>query len=182
MRMLVNSLVALCALALGGLLYLKSAGEADEAERAERAIQAIREVEQTLYYKAAVERVPTNSRGWPLTIDPAWFKTGLPRNPLLSNEHPWLEVASNAEAGLKNPTVRLAVSPALAGIWYNPYQGVVRARVPVQISDVKSTALYNLVNGTDLSSILMPETPSEINAAEAGPQAQVFALPLPDSN
>ncbi len=161
MRMLVNVVVALCFLSLAGMLWLRWSGEAIEAARASGAIRSVREIEQALYYRAATERERSNSRGWPLTIDPTWFKDGLPRNTLLSNEHPWLEVASQAEAGLKHPPERLATSPKLAGLWYNPYQGVVRARVPVQISDARSTALYNYVNGCELGSVLSLEKPSE---------------------
>lgn len=167
MRMLVNAIVGLCVIALLGVIWSKSSREQDEVTRAAGAASAIRTIHQVLSYQAAFDKAPSNSRGWPITIDPAWFEGDPPRNPMVSGEHPWIEIASPAEAGLLHPQVRLAVSPTLAGLWYNPYQGVVRARVPVMISDAKSVALYNQVNGTTLASIFQKEIP--------------LVVPMPDS-
>lgn len=156
MRVLVNILAGLCVLVLAGALWIKVAREAEETRRVSDTAAAMRQIERTIRYKVEYEALAANPRGWPMTIDRGWFDN-LPRSALVGPEHPWLEIASPAEAPLKNPPVRLAVSPVLAGLWYNPYQGVLRARVPVQVNDSRSAALYNAVNGTDLRSILEPE-------------------------
>ncbi len=167
MRMLVNTIVGLCVAALLAVVWAKSSREQDEVARASGAASAIRNIQQVLSYQAAYDKAPSNSRGWPITIDPAWFGGDVPRNPLVTAQHPWIEIAPPSDAGLLHPAVRLAVSPALAGLWYNPYQGVVRARVPVMISDAKSVALYNQVNGTTLATIFQKEIP--------------LVVPMPDS-
>lgn len=167
MRMLVNIAAALCVVAVVVPIWMQDAREAEERTRAAETVRAVRHIEQTLRAKVAFSGVTANVRGWPETIDARWFSdpsggTGsdaMPRNALVPSEHPWIEIAPPEEAGLKHPPVRLAVSPTLAGLWYNPYQGVVRARVPVQVSDAKSVALYNQINGTGLYSIFAQETP-----------------------
>ncbi|MGD9688692.1 MAG: hypothetical protein AB7K52_02975 [Phycisphaerales bacterium] len=158
MRTIANILAAACFMVLVGLLWSKSARETTEARQIEETISAIREIERTVRYKVEFEQLAANSRGWPETIDPAWFEE-IPRSRMLPPEHPWLEIAPVEHAAMRNPPVRLAVSSTLAGLWYNPYQGVIRARIPVQISDARSVALYNLINGTSLRSILEPESP-----------------------
>jgi len=92
-----------------------------------------------------------------VTIDPAWFQEAAPGNPLLDEDRPWVEVAGTSQADLLHPPVRMAVEKSIAAFWYNPYQGVVRARVPVMVSDDKATELYNRVNGTGMSSIFVRE-------------------------
>jgi hypothetical protein len=53
--------------------------------------------------------------------------------------------------------------------WYNPYQGVIRTRVPAMISDQRSLDLYNRLNRCTLQSIFPTEadspTPPESGAA-----------------
>jgi hypothetical protein len=41
----------------------------------------------------------------------------------------------------------------MAAFWYNPYQGILRARVPVMISDEESLSVYNRINSSSLTSI-----------------------------
>jgi hypothetical protein len=47
----------------------------------------------------------------------------------------------------------MAFDRSIAAFWYNPANGVVRARVPVTISDQRATELYNRINGVFLTSI-----------------------------
>lgn len=84
----------------------------------------------------------------------------------MTPDRPWLEVAPAADADLLHPRVRVTIDEGLAAFWYNPFQGVVRARVPVLVSDTDATALYNRVNGTSLSSIFETETPRRTEAGE----------------
>jgi len=91
-------------------------------------------------------------RKWPSTIDPNWFEEP-PRNTLLSPDRPWVEVAPPEHAELTDPVMRIALGTDLASFWYNPYQGVIRARVPVTINDRQALTLYNHVNRTSLTSL-----------------------------
>lgn len=116
---------------------------------------------QTLSYRAASNQTEVNVRGWPVTVDPTWFGADPPRNPLVSADRPWLEVATPGEAAFMDPPVRIAIDNSVASFWYNPYQGVVRARVPIVISDRKALELYNSVNGTRLDSIYCKDLPKE---------------------
>ena len=54
---------------------------------------------------------------------------------------------------LTHPFIRCDVSGAAAEFWYNPYLGIVRARVPYLRSDRETLALYNDVNDCELSSL-----------------------------
>ena len=158
MRLLINALYACCLLILIAALYLSAQDTAREVKLSEATRDAVHSIDQIIKYRATVmvgvADATLNERGYPTTVDVAWFKDGVPRNPLVGPPHPWLEIAGESEAALQHPPVRLAVSDSLAQFWYNPYQGVVRARVPVMISDAKSTALYNKVNATNLAGIL----------------------------
>jgi hypothetical protein len=161
MRRLANILALACLGLLVVALWMAGQDRALEAFSTVRTVSAVRHIEQVIKFKGTVQTVSTNQRGWPVTVDPVWFENDPPRNPLLSTEHPWLEVAGPEQAAFQHPPVRLAVNTQLAGFWYNPYQGVVRARVPVMVSDQRATALYNRVNGTNLHSILEVEQPKD---------------------
>ncbi len=96
-----------------------------------------------------------NGRGWPTTIDPAWFGHDLPRNLLVDSSVPWLEVAADDELEQDHPTTRLVTSRADAAFWYNPARGVVRARVGAMVSDERALEAYNRVNGSALRSLFI---------------------------
>lgn len=128
-----------------------------ELDAIESTANETRRLESEIQYRAATKSVPLNSRGFPLTVDPKWFDRGAPDNALLTGDRPWLDVAPPSQAGLMHPPIRMTVNKDIAAFWYNPYQGVVRARVPVSVSDEAATALYNRVNETSLISIFWLE-------------------------
>ena len=146
------------------------------------AIDQKRRIEQVVGYRAAAKSGDLNPRGWPVTIDPSWFDDAPPINPLLDADRPWIEIASAADAGLLNPPIRVAIDPTMAMFWYNPYQGVVRARVPVMVNDEIATQTYNQVNGATLGSIFDHETPIEPPKprADAAPGASPPSAEAPD--
>ncbi|MGQ0627321.1 MAG: hypothetical protein ACT4PL_04375 [Phycisphaerales bacterium] len=154
MRLIINLLCLACVLALGVTLSITLGRTAHETLSGEAAREAVREVERVIRRKGTLGEADLNERGYPVTVDVRWFKDGAPMNPLVSGTHPWLEIAGESEAALQHPPVRLAVSESLATFWYNPYQGIVRARVPVMVSDAQSTMLYNRVNSSALAGIL----------------------------
>jgi hypothetical protein len=71
----------------------------------------------------------------------------------VSPERPWIDLAAPDESELEHPVLKMTAGSGLAGFWYNPHLGVIRARVPVMVSDAESLELYNRVNGTRLASI-----------------------------
>ncbi|MBC7835588.1 MAG: hypothetical protein H7Y88_10890 [Phycisphaerales bacterium] len=157
MRWLLDILAVLTLLGLlaGAVLYQREKLRREAV--LERAATDVRRLELEVKFRAVTKAVPLNDAGWPLTIDPAWFGTEAPRNSLLPGERAWMEVAADAQAGLQHPPVRMAVHGDEAAFWYNPRQGVVRARVPSMVSDAQATETYNRVNGTGLRSIFEKE-------------------------
>lgn len=128
----------------------------------------VRRFEQTIKLHAATEKTDVNARGWPIWIDPTWFEGSPPRNTLLTPDRPWVEVATPEQSNLQHPPVRVAIHKDTAGFWYNPYQGVVRARVPQEMSDEQTLELYNAVNGADLESIFADLGSGELPIAPVG--------------
>ncbi len=142
----------------------------------------VREFEQMIKLRAATKDVELNGRGWPLTIDPGWFKGDAPRNPLLSPDRDWVEIAPPGDAHLCDPRIRIALDERFASFWYNPYQGIVRARVPMKINDSMTLELYNTVNGTALPSIFrVIGEPDPTDRPLAPESAPADAVNLPDA-
>jgi len=150
----------------GGYLYMERDKKSQEAI-VSRAGTDLRRMELEVKYRAASKSADLNARGWPVTIDPTWFEGEAPDNPLVDNDRPWVEVAGTSQAELTNPPVRMTVDKSLASFWYNPYQGVVRARVPVMVNDEQATQLYNRINGTMMASIFSREIPPPSMAKKA---------------
>jgi hypothetical protein len=125
-------------------------------------------LEREVRFRAATKSAPLNYRGWPVTVDPAWFdRDPAPMNLVAGNGHPWVEVAKEDEAGLLHPVQRMTIEPSTAAFWYNPYQGVVRARVSVQVNDQAATDLYNSVNQANLPTISWVEKPMDVPKPKA---------------
>lgn len=161
-RWLADIAALVIVLALGSGLLLFERARRDREATIQRVTADARRLELELKYRAASKSVELNPRGWPVTVDPKWFDADPPINSLLSPHRPWVEVASPDEAGLMHPRVRMAVDESYAAFWYNPYQGVVRARVPVMVNDDQATELYNRVNGTTINSIFFEERPQPL--------------------
>jgi hypothetical protein len=112
-----------------------------------------------LKVQATTRGVAVNGRGWPNTIEGAWFEDHPPLNHLLSGDRPWVELAPAEDADRDHPADPVAFDidgHREASFWYNPYRGVVRARVAPQINEEATLALYNRVNGVFLTT-LAPE-------------------------
>lgn len=153
LRWLVN-LLALTCVAAGVVWFVTYDNQrAAEQHSAGETARNVRLIEQMIKFRATQAGVELNERGFPTTVAPQWFEQGVPVNTLLPASHPWLEIASEEEADLTQPTVRQAVDVKVAGFWYNPHKGLVRARVPVMLSDSAATEIYNRINGTSIKSI-----------------------------
>ncbi|MGE3109747.1 MAG: hypothetical protein AB7G11_06745 [Phycisphaerales bacterium] len=172
MRWVIDLLTLVIAVAmLAGLVWFHRQ-EDDQELAIKQTLAARNRLELEIRYRSISRTAELNARGWPNTVDPNWFETDPPRNPLISAECPWVEVASLDDAGLQNPTVRMTLDGTLAGFWYNPYLGILRARVPVMLSDQDAVELYNRINSTRLSSIFQDSSAHEDTATTALVQAQ----------
>ncbi|MBN4052725.1 hypothetical protein JYU07_00420 [Roseiflexus sp. AH-315-K22] len=150
---------------VGAMLYFNLSGP-DLDEQATFVRGEVRRFEQEVKIRAATEYGTQTGRNWPMTIDPGWFKVP-PQNTLVSNDRPWVEIAPPEHADLTDPVARLTMDRTLASFWYNPYQGVIRARVPLGANDEEALALYNRVNATRLTTLYAaPPKPIEPEFSE----------------
>lgn len=138
--------------AVGAYLYHRAAVEREHL-LVDGTRNAVIDIAQRVRYLKATDRIELNEFGWPEVIDPKWFKGEPPRNTMLPARHPWLEVASTLDSALDHPVQRVAINERLAGLWYNPAKGIIRARVPQTVSDEKAIELYNRINGAVISEL-----------------------------
>ena len=160
MRLFIDTLMALMLIALlGGLVWMKRDDQTQQAHR-EIARTEVRRFQQQIALQSALASVTdeqaAHKRGYPPTVDPAWFTDSLPENPLLDDSHPWVEVAGPNEKDFTHPLQRVATSSSTAKFWYNPNNGVIRARVPLAISDAAALETYCFVNDCQLSDLFAP--------------------------
>ncbi|HEX6873764.1 MAG TPA: hypothetical protein VF163_21905, partial [Micromonosporaceae bacterium] len=149
------------AVGLTAMLAWHFSGEFKREKEVQTVQEGLRRFDQMLAMRAAAKDTPMTGRGWPQTMDATWFGTDPPRNVLVTPDRPWIEIALPSESHLKHPNVRVVADRRTAGFWYNPYQGVLRARVPYEISDERALEMYNQVNGTSVSSIYGTELARE---------------------
>lgn len=141
-------------LAMVGAVTVQRARGREQAEFNRVAAELNRLALEISYRSVTGQSVERNDLGWPTTVKPEWFEEGqAPRNFMADPAAPWLEVAGPEERNLDHPRLRMLVSEQIAGFWYNPARGVVRARVPVMVSDSAALELYNRLNGSSLASI-----------------------------
>jgi type II secretory pathway pseudopilin PulG len=153
MRRIVDVLLGLLLVTiLGGAVMLVRQDRTESALQ-DTARQERRRFQQQVSLQSALERTELNERGFPTTIDPVWFNSDLPSNPLLGKSHPWVEVAPPGDRDRAHPRDIVAMDHNTALFWYNPQLGVIRARVPAGVSDGATVELYNYVNEADLTSL-----------------------------
>lgn len=167
MRLLIDSLVAVMLAGLLASIILSDRAAEEETKDVEVATVDLHRLQREIYLQAALAEVPLSEHGFPITVDPEWFQGGLPRNPLLGPDHPWLEVADASQQNFKHPHDRMAADRLTAKFWYNPYQGIVRARVSSTLSENEALALYNQVNGCSLPNLFVDEPATETLAMQA---------------
>ncbi|MEO1008805.1 MAG: hypothetical protein AAFX79_09565 [Planctomycetota bacterium] len=156
MRRIVDALaMGLCVVVL--VLALVGWARTDTtATRSAQTLLALDRFHTVLKLQANTPGVEVNGRGWPITVEAWWFGKEPPRNQLLSGDRPWVEIAPIEHADRMHPDDPVAfdedgVKPA--SFWYNPYRGVVRARVAPQINAEATLLLYNEVNDVALVSL-----------------------------
>jgi type II secretory pathway pseudopilin PulG len=148
--------IAMIVVLIAGSLLAIGLGRS-QADARERTLSvtttAVSRMNREIRVQSAMGGAELNGRGWPITIDPAWFGRDLPRNLLVDPTIPWLEVASDSELELDHPATRLVTSRADAAFWYNPAKGIVRGRVGAFVSDAQALDAYNRINGSALRSL-----------------------------
>jgi hypothetical protein len=151
MRLVVDALVAI--MLVGILAGIVASNRAQSGQVAHE--DFVRQEVHRFQREIALQRALKPAAGlevnqYPETIDPAWFGDNLPKNPLLPPAHPWVEVAGPSQRLLLDPPDPATADPKVARFWYNPRLGIVRARVPIGMSDDDMLGLYNAINSTGL--------------------------------
>ena len=149
MRLLVDTVIALILVAILGAVLWTQRLDQQRLEQVALVQQAMAALESQALYRAAIGEVHATSAGFAHHLSPAWFDH-LPQNPLVDHrEVPWVDSHEDVGPDRLNPRHIVADSHH-AGFWYNPYRGLIRARVPMQLTWASTVELYNLVNGTTL--------------------------------
>ncbi|MBM4105534.1 MAG: hypothetical protein FJ257_04465 [Phycisphaerae bacterium] len=147
-------LLDLIALGVVVLILLGMVMSINHGKRREQAIEAARlsveRIQAEVNLLRALGSVETNDRGHPAGVDPSWFDGELPMNPLLPAGQRWMDLAKPGETLRRHPRAWEVEEGDEAMFWYNPVQGVVRARVPRQATPEETRRLYAEVNGLEL--------------------------------
>lgn len=169
MRLLIDSLIAVMLIGiLAGVLLHHRAGQ-QAAARVQQACEALARLhEQVVYHAALTGEVGDPS--FPNRVDRAWFPDGVPVNALAGASRPWIDSAPQGDKG-QHPPDPVLDRPNQAGFWYNPASGIVRARVPRQITGQDTLDLYNHVNATAL-----PRLPGDDDPARTPVAPQPIAI------
>lgn len=102
--------------------------------------------------RAAVEEYRAIYGGVPSSIEGSLFYGGkVPRNPYVTSGDPTVVQVVAAGADVTEPTIKTV--DAKQAFWYNKDNGEFRARVRDQGATGRTLALYNEVNGTEVSAI-----------------------------
>jgi hypothetical protein len=159
MRPIIDSMILMLVVTLliGVVSYRKA------SERRERELATVRQALVQFDDKLALHSVLWQSEEedageFPPQVMPEWFKEGMPSNPLASGDRPWVDIAPAGDYR-DQPPDPLAEDAGQAAFWYNPNLGIVRARVPRQVSHRLTLDLYNKVNGTALRALPVDEDP-----------------------
>ena len=146
MRLITDTLVALMLVGLVAGVVIHYQQKRDLERRVLSTRTDVERFQSQIMLQAAMEKVALTQRGYPETVQLDWFAGDLPRNYLLGEKYPWVEIAGSSRRDRLHPVNRLATTKEVAQFWYNPYTGVVRARVPDSVSDATALRLYNRVN------------------------------------
>ncbi len=136
---------------VGGMLLMNRQQRLTEQDYAAVRQSLARLAERTVYHKALGDAELTEA-GHPKQIDPSWFGGAPPVNVLSPEGSPWIDVAPPGDFA-EHPPDPLLIEPGQAGIWYNPNNGVFRARAPALVTDRASLELYNRLNSVSLAEL-----------------------------
>lgn len=157
MRLIVDGVIALMLVIVLGSVLLQQRARTGELRRVEATQRAVRAIISQALYRGTLPDADVTRRGYPWTIEQTWFDEP-PANLLAHAAGGWLDVASEDQAQTLHPP-QITTADGACAFWYNPYRGVVRARVAMQASDQATIELYNLVNGSSLRPDAVRRTP-----------------------
>ena len=107
---------------------------------------ALLRIESEIRLRSALDGYQTSREGFVVMVESDWFEGGPPQNALLKGPNrPWIEVDRTGNRSIKNPQKPSATGTS-AGWWYNPANGIVRAKVPAQATNLATLELYERVN------------------------------------
>jgi hypothetical protein len=160
-RLLVDSLIAMTAIGVLVGVVVHQHARSDRLEQVKQVQQTMRLIESQALYRAAIREADASRSGYAVELRTDWFDAP-PENVLVGPRNPWLETAGEDEQHRTDPACIVAAE-GLPPFWYNPHLGIVRARVPLQLSQQATADLYNLVNGVvvDAGRATLPTTPPE---------------------
>lgn len=150
MRLVIDTLIAVMLVVVLGVLVLRQRGEQAMLDSVANVQQSIRAIESQALYRAALGEVDATPTGFAVSLEASWFDNP-PQNELVADHRIrlWSDSASIKDADRLHPR-RITAVGSDASFWYNPNRGVVRARVPDQMSQQATVDLYNLINGSSV--------------------------------
>ncbi len=151
MRILLNILIALTLIGIGVVVVMSRQADGVKQDQIKSTKEEVRRFQRQITLQSTLADIELTSEGFPVTIDPLWFDGHLPANTLLEVGRPWVQIAGLDERASLHPIDLAARDAAAAQFWYSPYKGIVRARVPADISDKRALTIYNQVNGSRLA-------------------------------
>jgi len=156
-RLLIDAAIILAIAAVIVGYYLYSQHQIGLEHRIVAVQRAIGDIQAEAIYRGATGRVDHLPNGYPVRIETAWFDQ-LPVNSLVGSDVPWLQIVGREQRNLVNPPDIVATKHA-AAFWYNPYRGLIRARVPAQYNAEATVKLYNRINNTrvDITQVVQPD-------------------------
>lgn len=152
MRLLRDTLVALMLVAILAGVVWHHRNEGNNERAVDDTFDAVRAIQRQVLLQSQLGKVEVQQRGYPATVDPAWFDER-PINALVGERHPWIEIAPRWQHDMLHPPDRAAASRMHAQFWYNPNNGVIRARVPADTAESRALRFYNRVNQSNLVSL-----------------------------
>lgn len=146
--------ILLMALAAAGYTLHERQSQASREEAVAATERSLAVIRSEVKRRVGLGDGPFSPAGWPAKVNEAWFGDRVLNNVLLPGI-PGLcvEVATEEEAMLTHPPKTFVGDHESSAYWYNPYLGIVRARVPYQRTDGETLALYNDVNDCELTSL-----------------------------
>ncbi len=161
-RLIVDGLIALLLLGVLGIVLLNRREKHQLTDQYQMVQLALARLHEEALYQgtlAQAQEEKSPQTRFPSWISPLWFHAeGLPMNVVVSGRHPWIDIAPQDDES-DHPPDPVATQFTQAGIWYNPNQGVFRARVPSQWSESDTLDLYNMLNNTALEALPQSKDP-----------------------
>lgn len=153
MRRVVDLVGVLVLAGIAGGYYAHTRAADGESEQLESTRASLERIKGEVVIRSQSGQADVNPRGWSATVVPAWFGGELPKNTLLPEDRPWMEIAPVEHADWVHPKPIFDASGHDAAFWYNPALGIVRARVPMMPTDKRTIDAYNRINSTSIDSL-----------------------------